>query len=229
MGRLNAFRPARRRGARGFTLIELLVVLVIIAVLAALLLPAFARAQRQAKTLKCAANMGSWGSALFLYVNDHDGMLPQQDTSTLSTTSVPGSSNWQEAIAPYLVGGVASATSGLRFTMRTRYPCPMANSVNAGSSMYAMSGYLDPILYNHAPPKFLGIPNKPNFLLIADTISFYDLKEWTGNAGIQYLRHRLSSAYTSGDGRANFFFADGHSELLSYPQAMARNIQTLPQ
>lgn len=225
MGRMNGFLPPRRR-AGAFTLIELLVVVSIIAVLAGVLLPVMGKVQRQAATAKCASHMGSWGSAFFLYLGDHDQTMPQQDKTTLTTTGTPASSNWQESIASYLVGGTPSSSSGLRFTMRTRYGCPAKEAVN--SSMYASPGYLDPIIYGHAPPKFTGIPNRANFLLLTDSISLWVVQDWSGSAGVQFSRHRSASAYTQANGRANFFFADGHMEVLSLPQALARNIQVLP-
>lgn len=55
----------------GFTLIEVLVVIAIIAVLAALLLPAVARAKRQARRVQCIGNQKQLATAWLLYVTDH--------------------------------------------------------------------------------------------------------------------------------------------------------------
>jgi prepilin-type N-terminal cleavage/methylation domain-containing protein/prepilin-type processing-associated H-X9-DG protein len=73
------------RGARSaFTLIELLVVIAIIAILAAILFPVFAQARESARRSACLSNAKQLGTAMLMYVDDHDDTTPSvhQNTAT---------------------------------------------------------------------------------------------------------------------------------------------------
>jgi prepilin-type N-terminal cleavage/methylation domain-containing protein/prepilin-type processing-associated H-X9-DG protein len=67
-----------------FTLVELLVVIGIIAVLIALLLPAMAKAQRQARMVQCQSNLRQVGQALVMYATHNRGVLYPSDAGALS-------------------------------------------------------------------------------------------------------------------------------------------------
>ena len=64
---------------RGFTLIELLVVIAIVALLFGILLPALNAAREQGRRAVCAQNEKNMGLGLFLYGNDNEGKLPQNE------------------------------------------------------------------------------------------------------------------------------------------------------
>jgi prepilin-type N-terminal cleavage/methylation domain-containing protein/prepilin-type processing-associated H-X9-DG protein len=66
------FRPR----AHGFTLIELLVVIAIIAILAAILFPVFAKAREKARQTTCSNNQRQIATAILLYAQDHEEVLP---------------------------------------------------------------------------------------------------------------------------------------------------------
>lgn len=88
-------RSAVRR--RGFTLIELLVVIAIIAILAAILFPVFARAREAARQSNCSSNVRQLSTAVLMYVQDYDEILPATDCNALSAGQA-----WDIACQPYL-------------------------------------------------------------------------------------------------------------------------------
>jgi prepilin-type N-terminal cleavage/methylation domain-containing protein len=63
-----------------FTLIELLVVIAIIALLMAALLPALQGARKHARAVVCQSNLRQWGTALDLYVQEHEGRFPTDNS-----------------------------------------------------------------------------------------------------------------------------------------------------
>lgn len=61
---------------RGFTLVELLVVMAILGLLTALLLPALRQARAVALRTACGANLRHVGTAIHLYADDFDDLIP---------------------------------------------------------------------------------------------------------------------------------------------------------
>ena len=63
---------------QAFTLIELLVVIAIVAILAALLLPALARAKRQAQRASCVSQLRQQGLAWRIYLDENASRFPDR-------------------------------------------------------------------------------------------------------------------------------------------------------
>lgn len=87
----------RLRASRGFTLIELLVVIAIIAILAAILFPVFAKAREAARQSSCSNNVRQISTAVLMYVQDYDEMLPWANCDGLSWGM-----DWNISCQPYM-------------------------------------------------------------------------------------------------------------------------------
>jgi prepilin-type N-terminal cleavage/methylation domain-containing protein/prepilin-type processing-associated H-X9-DG protein len=79
---------------RGFTLIELLVVIAIIALLVSILVPALSQAKQLALVAKCQTNLKTCGSALYLYAQDNNGLLPLMQMPGQNTTADVQAQAW---------------------------------------------------------------------------------------------------------------------------------------
>lgn len=98
-----------RRFAKAFTLVELLVVIGIIALLISILLPVLAKAREQARSVVCQSNIRQICQAVYMYVAENRGVLPNPYTrippwpGTAIQQDVNGQVNWQVGtIWPYI-------------------------------------------------------------------------------------------------------------------------------
>jgi len=134
-----------------FTLIELLVVIAIIAILAAIILPVLAQAKDKARSVHCLNNLKQLNHALWLYVDDSDGLIPREGYLNEGRVRADNWANvrdpvskdaWYNALPPYLDERQArtyfSSLSGerLKFYESRIFHCPSAR-FPAGVSAYS--------------------------------------------------------------------------------------------
>jgi prepilin-type N-terminal cleavage/methylation domain-containing protein/prepilin-type processing-associated H-X9-DG protein len=185
----------------GFTLIELLVVIAIIAILASMLLPALARAKDKAWATKCLSNFKQIGIATVLYANDYNDSLPLSAHHGASFVGV---------LRPYLSG-------------TNLWRCPRDLNKTRNYSL-AINDYLLPPDHGVPLPDYSTlnrIPRTSETIFMAETATnnvgndhfhFTDLFEGgyspeSFQMQVDVERHR---------GGANYLFADGHVESLSW-------------
>jgi len=209
---------------RGFTLIELLVVIAIIAILAAILFPVFARAREKARQSSCLSNMKQIGLAGLMYVQDYDGMFPQEWYGAGAQPYDLIGFNWRELLAPYIKNDQIWACPS---RTQTFYSCHYSG-YNWGRGTNTWLGRLHGGSYGINCSSWYGYPNPPAGVktgitktkdaLIEDpagTYAFVECNCLTLRPGfVPDVGGRYSHDVYPHNGGFNAAFCDGHAKWL---------------
>jgi prepilin-type N-terminal cleavage/methylation domain-containing protein/prepilin-type processing-associated H-X9-DG protein len=210
---------SKERNGLGFTLIELLVVIAIIAILAALLLPVLSRAKDAGREAGCLSNIRQLQVAWAMYIDDHNGNLPYNQSVGAGQLIASSTSN------SWVVGNAQASADPIYIQMGSIYQytpnigvyrCPADFSTVYGTAKprtrsYSMEAYLngirDDIITTY-------IDLQPSY---AKVFVFLDEHEQSIDDGY-YLIYRdpdttwMNLAANRHNQGANLTFADGHSE-----------------
>ena len=221
-----------------FTLIELLVVIAVIAILAGLLLPALAKAKKQAQSVQCLSNVRQMVLATVLYADDNGDQLPFAWWYNASNDDA-SKNNFQTLIVKYIKSSdfkAGTATTNSDFA-ESVFRCPTRilenhwrgfknypGTGNPWKISYAMNQYTllsyPPAVTSPKTAKLGSVVLPANTFLIADVSK--DLnhpaiiilgKESDGSYDVGY-RHGAAYPY----GKANISFMDGHINSISAKQ-----------
>jgi len=215
---------------RAFTLVELLVVISIIAVLAAILLPAMSRSQSVAQSVKCQANLRQMGSALTLFTNENNNILPNSAYGSPAAPTTNGATyKWMDAIFPYAPKErifLCPSDPGAKYTYAKNLVAG-ASSTDYGS--YGLNGAYRDAGDAQTPPRSAAyLVNRLQIAEPARTVWVTDTNnrgEANGSFGFSWANSGSNPTITSTSprqlekiierhrGGTNTLFCDGHVEL----------------
>ncbi len=208
--------------ARAFTLIELLVVIAIIGLLISLLSPTLSRARDRARDVVCRAHLRELGTAVYLYVSDHQGDILPRDSSGYQGLD-PEPSNRRAWNARLIYFGYLPSDTGV-FYCPSFTPYGRAGT-DRNPARQAVDGYGMRVwwvsgsgAFRHMDQPLTRIKNLSDFFLLADSIWIDRMTQFYGLApGLTNQRVRIGHA-----GRANALFLDGsvRPEDASYFEAL---------
>ncbi len=199
---MNRMRMEKRNA---FSLMELLITVAVIGVLAALLLPGMNSFRDSAKTAKSLSNLKQMATAMHMFINDNNGMLPRADGGDSDVGQ-----DWAQALRPYGASHRLPEPNTAQNPVLIN-PAGVSSEYPASSikSSYCMNGNLQ---INTIPPSGQSIAPVYPVALVAvqkpsKTVLFGDSK-YAGRAmNFSHLEYRNGNKT-----RATVVFVDGHAE-----------------
>ena len=169
---------ARVRTGSGFTLAELLVVLAVVGVLVAILIPVTGHTIETGRAAKCVANLRQLGTALGLYLNEHNQTMP---------TLLAGRSDRSQDGA--FVDNTLNAYTGGADAV---FACPSDHGEAARSGT---SYYWNPALNGQAASglNFLNNYDRTQVIVLADKAAYHP-----------YLVNKVNFLYADGHAEKDF-------------------------
>ncbi len=163
---------------RAFTLIELLVVLAVVGVLAAICVPVIGRMAETGRAAKCVSNLRQIGSALALYLGEHNMTMP---------TLLAGRTDLSQEGA-YIDNTLNAYTQGNAGV----FACPSDNGQAARSGT---SYYWNPALNGQSMSglNFLQNYNQTQVIILADKAAYHP-----------YLVNKVNFLYADGHAEKDF-------------------------
>jgi len=205
-----------------FTLIELLIVVTVLMILVSLLQPSFLSMTNKARTVTCQTNLKSQGSALSIYISDHDHFFPiianysglsgnkgntrYYASNRLGLTDRP--LNHYLGMDPKL----SQCPSDLGDGLNKQYNKNLTTCYENFGTSYLVQFRGNPfrvkhLFHNTTPVSLNELPSLSNKLVTADW-------PWHPNRTLSMPESRWHSP----DSRSfNTLFADGHTELFEFP------------